>query len=139
MVDYEKFKLKSYSSWDLFLHANQFPFIGRGYAWARSPQARSVVDMSVNERNELFDEVVPDWEKAVSGLWRPDTTNLTFFGNTTQHLHAHLIPRYNSPRFFEGIEFKDPNPVGNYSPYPKKTLDELTLFKIRDLLSTSLW
>lgn len=134
MTDFERFKVKSYSQWDLFLHKNQFPYIGRVYAWAKRPEADLVTDMGVREGDELLYEIIPDWVRAIRELWGDHRPNVSILGNESPHLHAHLVPRRRSPITFEGIEFVDPNPNGHYSPYPRRELDEKTLIVIRDLI-----
>ncbi|MFH1307386.1 MAG: hypothetical protein ABIH72_00865 [archaeon] len=135
-INYDTFKIKRYNLWDLFLHTKQFPYIGRCYAWAKREDAVKIEDMNPKERKELFEKVVPDWEKAVSAAFAHDWTNLAFFENTTSHLHAHLIPRYNTPKEAYGIEFIDPNPKGNYSPYPHQELEGEVLIKIKEDIKT---
>jgi len=129
-VKYEMFKIKEYDLWDLYLHMNQFPYVGRTYAWAKNPDAKKLTDMSLKEAEELHTAIIPEVNNALVESFEIDWLNLAISGNTTQHLHAHLIPRYNSPRKFYGEIFEDPNPKGNYSPYPKKELSRETLLKI---------
>ncbi|MCR4284650.1 MAG: hypothetical protein NUV97_01235 [archaeon] len=136
--DFERFKLKTYDLWDLFLHERQSPYIGRAYAWARRPEADLVSDASRGEILELFEVVIPDWERATRELFRHDRSNVAILGNEAPHLHAHLIPRYQTSRTFAGIDFVDPNPRGNYAPYPKVGLDEAVVFQIRDLMKGKL-
>lgn len=131
-TDFEKLRIKVYDNWDLFLHVNQYPYLGRVYAWAHREDASQLRDMNIDSRNELFDAVVPQWERTVRKLFQSDWTNAACLGNTSPHLHWHLIPRYNSPRKFEGIEFVDSNPRGNYSPYAKKEIPMDVLLKIRE-------
>ncbi len=117
---------------DLFLHTNQFLYLGRCYAWALREEAKRITDMNELERNELFGKVIPEWESAVKELFNHDWSNVASLGNTSPHLHWHLIPRFNSPRKLNDIEFVAPNPKGNYAPYPKKELPLEMLLKIRD-------
>jgi len=138
MEDYEKFKIKSYDLWDLFLSTNQSPYLGRCYAWARRVDAKKITDMNPLEREELFEVIIPSWDEAINKLFQHDWVNIAILGNETPHLHAHQIPRYNSPRNFEGIEFVDPNPGGNYAPYLKRKLDETLLLKIKTKICETL-
>ena len=131
-MDYEQFSIKDFSFWKLYLHQNQFPYLGRCYAWANRSDAVEISDMTVSEREDLFEKVIPAWRRAIDGLCHPDKINLAILGNTSPHLHTHLIPRFQTPRQFGGIEFIDPNPAGNYAPYPKRELPMETLFAIRD-------
>jgi len=133
-MDYEMFRIKVYDCWDLFMHANQFPYVGRCYAWARRETARTVADMSKPERDELFDLVIPEWNRAVRTFYAGCWYNVAFLGNETPHLHAHLIPRYDSDVIIKNIEFRDPNPKGNYSPYPKRQLSPDVIAHIKNTL-----
>ncbi len=135
---YEKFKIKTYDFWGLYLHENQFPYLGRCYAWALRPDANDVMTMSEPERDELFDIVIPKWDDAIKQLFNHDKVNVAFLGNTTPHLHAHLIPRYETPREFSGVTFTDPNPSGNYAPYPKRELPPETLMTIKKNITSLL-
>jgi diadenosine tetraphosphate (Ap4A) HIT family hydrolase len=120
----DKLKICSFEHWILFLHPNQFPYIGRCYAWAKREGANELMDMNMEEREELFETILPTWNKANQKLFQHNLTNFAIFANTAKHLHAHFIPRYNQSRTFQNIVFTDPNPTGNYSPYPKKELPE---------------
>ncbi len=130
-MSYEQFKVKVYSLWDLFLHERQFPYLGRCYAWAKRENAQKFTDMTLEEVGELM-TIVQAWDRTIRELYHHDWPNLSILGNEAPHLHAHLIPRYHSLRNFEGIEFVDPNPQGNWSPYPRKEIPLETLLKIKN-------
>ena len=55
--------------WDLFLHTEQYPYLGRCYVWARRENAEGLLSMTHDERNELFDIIVPIWSRANQILW----------------------------------------------------------------------
>ena len=129
--DYEQFKIKRYAFWDLYLHKNQFPYIGRCYASAIRDNADLVTDMNLRESEELFSLIVPSWHSAVSELFGKFRPNIAILGNEWPHLHAHLIPRFQDNKHFYGIDFIDPNPKANYSPYPKKEISLEVLLKIK--------
>ncbi len=134
----EHLKICSYKEWDLFLHPNQYPYIGRSYAWAKRADAESLLHLNKAERDELFEIIIPAWNNAIAKLFQHDLSNFAIFANTARHLHAHLIPRYNAPRSFEGMEFVDPNPAGNYAPYPKKEIPADMFEKIRTSIKNSI-
>ena len=138
MTDYDQFKIKEYNFWDLFLHVNQFPYLGRCYAWAKREEADKITEFKTGELLELFGKVIPDWNKAVYELFQHDRPNLAILGNEAPHLHAHLIPRYNTSREFQRITFTDPNPTGNYAPYPKQKIELDILLQIRDKIKEKL-
>ena len=131
-IDYRQLQIKEFPLWNLQLHDSQYPYIGRCYAWCKRQDAVKLEDMRIDERNELFDLIVPRWEKAVKELFNSTWTNIASYGNTSKHLHWHLIPRYDSSRTFYGLVFDDVNQSKNYSPYEKKNIDESILFKIRN-------
>ena len=61
--------------------------------------------------------------------------NYASLGNIARHLHVHVIPRYKSSRFFDGITFTDQRWGQNYAPYDYSfKVPETTLFKICDAL-----
>ncbi len=138
MPDYDQFKIKEYDFWDLFLHQNQYPYLGRCYAWAKREDADQITVIKSGELVELFGDIIPAWNRAVCQSFQHDWPNLVILGNETPHLHAHLIPRYNTPREFQGITFIDPNPTGNYAPYPKQKLELDILLHIRDSIKEKL-
>ena len=137
-MDYEQFKIKTYSLWDLFLHKHQFPYIGRCYASAKRPEAKTIRDMKIEERNELFDLIIPEWEIAIKILFTPTRINMASLGNTHNHLRWHLIPRYREPKELFGITFTDTDPSRNYSPYPKKDIPLETLLYIKEAIKAKL-
>lgn len=131
-MDYDKLKIKEYKYWDLFLSEKQYPYIGRCYVSCRREEADLVIDMQKEESEELFFIIIPEWVNVVKKLFSCDRPNVSCLGNLWNHLHWHLIPRYNFPREFYGIKFTDLNPKGNYSPHDKKEIDENILLKIKE-------
>src|SRR3989344_2963560 len=116
-LNYDQFSIKKFSNWELFLHKNQFPYIGRCYAWALREDARKITDITKEETEELFRFIIPSWDKVIGQLYQHTWPNVAILGNEAPHLHAHLIPRYNESVTVHEITFTDPNPKGNYSPY----------------------
>ena len=132
MTDFEQFKIQRFGHWDLYLHKNQFPYIGRCYASAIRPDADVVTDISAEEAVELARIVIPSWHTSVAALFGASRPNVAILGNEWQHLHAHLIPRFEGTKKFYGIDFIDPNPTGNYAPYPKKEISLDVLLRIKE-------
>ena len=131
-MNYEQFKIKRFDLWDLYLHVNQFPYLGRCYAAAIREDADLITDMLPAESQELFFLVIPSWHKTLQKLFGESRPNIAILGNDWPHLHAHLIPRFRNPKSFYGIEFIDPNPKGNYSPYPKREISLDVLLRIKE-------
>ena len=130
-MDYKQLEIKEYKFWRLQLHHRQYPYLGRACAFAIRDDAKLLSDMNSNEREELFTIIASQWEYAISELYGEINPDFAIFGNRTNHLHAHLIPRFPEIRTFYGIEFKDPNPSGNYSPYKKRDFSLETLLLIK--------
>ncbi|MBD3318833.1 hypothetical protein GF342_02900 [Candidatus Woesearchaeota archaeon] len=137
-MDYDQLKIRDFKHWGLFLHANQYPYVGRCYAWAHREHASTVTSMRIAEQEELFGLVLPEWNRTIRELYTHDWPNVACFGNTSPHLHWHFIPRYHSPRLVHGITFIDPNPRGNYAPYERKKLDLEVLLKIKEDIQAKL-
>ncbi len=131
-MDYSKFKLKEYALWDLYMQDQQYPYLGRCYAWAKRENAETILDMDLHETSELFEIVIPEWNESVKQCFQHDRVNVACLCNTAHHLHWHLIPRYFTPRTFAGIEFIDSRPEHNYAPYEKRKIDEKTLLEIKE-------
>jgi|TARA_B100001971_G_C17861741_1_gene368691 diadenosine tetraphosphate (Ap4A) HIT family hydrolase len=131
-MDYEQFKIRRFDFWDLYLHENQFPYIGRCYASAIREDADLVTDMTLQESQDLFSIVVPSWHEVVSNLYGESRPNVAILGNEWAHLHAHLIPRFQDTKRFYEIDFADPNPTGNYAPYQKKEISLDVLLRIKE-------
>ena len=137
-MDFEQLKIREYDLWDLYLHKQQYPYIGRCYAAAKHRDANLVTDMTPGEYTELFETILPDWHMATVRVFGANRPNLAILGNTWQHLHAHMIPRYKNPVTAYQHTFKDPNPAGNYSPYRKLSLPGSTLESIKERISREL-
>ena len=65
-MDYDQFKIKEYNNWDLFLHINQFPYLGRCYAWARREDADKITEINSGELVELFETIIPTGSGSIS-------------------------------------------------------------------------
>ena len=64
---------------------------------------REMTDLDAGERARLM-HVVFQVESALRQLLHPDKINLASLGNTTPHLHWHVIPRFRGDPHF-------PNPI----------------------------
>ena len=47
----------------------------------------------------------------IDSLFRPDHYNYSFLMNLDAHVHLHIIPRYETPRVFEGADFHDSDDI----------------------------
>ena len=135
--EFQKFMIKEYGHWSVYLHKNQY-FLGRVYIWAKREDAVDLMQMTAEEREELFD-IGRAVNKALSELFQPDLMNYAALGNISTHLHLHVIPRYSSSRNFAGQTFVDERWGKNYAPYNYDfETHENVLAKIRDALKKKL-
>ena len=138
VMDYEKLKIKSFKHWNLYLHENQC-YLGRTFVQLKDKSGiEDFLDISVEVREEFF-QIGQSVKKALKILFKPDKMNYAALSNTSPVIHMHIIPRYKEVREFDGITFKDARWGQNYAPYDRSfTIDESTLFKIRDALKEQL-
>ena len=130
--------LKSYTYWDLALHENQC-YLGRVYVMLKSCEGvEDFLSIKGDVRDELFmiGEKIKDVLKI---LFSPDKFNIASLSNSCPLIHVHIIPRYETPRTFESIEFKDTRWGQNYAPYDKSfSMPTEVFLKLRDLLREKL-
>ena len=105
MSDFSKYLVKDYKYWHVSVHPNQ-SYLGRCAVWCKRENALDLADATVEEREELF-IILHELKEAAQKAFQPDWFNYAFLGNETRHLHGHFIPRYSSPRQFEGRNFTD--------------------------------
>jgi diadenosine tetraphosphate (Ap4A) HIT family hydrolase len=137
-IDFRLLKIKEFEFWNLQLHQNQFPYIGRCYAWCKRDNAKSALDMNEKENAELFSKIIPSWWNAVKALYDSERPNISCYGNEAPHLHWHLIPRFSGKRMFYSITFEDRNQKSNYAPYEKKEISLDMLIKIKNDITSKL-
>lgn len=126
---YNKYLIKEYKNWDLFLHENQY-YLGRCYIWSKNNNNIDLLDINKKELLELI-EILKKIRFSLLEAFEPDKINYSSLGNITNHLHIHLIPRYKTQRTFLGKNFEDQNWGENYSPYNKNyKIDESLKIKI---------
>ena len=118
---YDQFCIKKYKYLTLTLEDRQ-RYLGQAVAWLESPgEMQRITSLTKEERDELFDVVLPQYEAAIAKLFQPDHMNYAWLGNDFKlhkgHGHMHLVPRYAGPREFLEITFPDPRWGSHYSPY----------------------
>lgn len=136
-VDYERFRIRDYRHWTVYLHENQY-FLGRVYIWSKRPGLIDVMDTASSEWEEL--QIIGNEVKSgLTRIFAPDLFNWASLGNLSRQCHLHVIPRYETPRVFSGVTFTDGRWGKNYAPYDYDfKVDEQTLFEIRDAIAAKL-
>ena len=124
MKNFSKYKLKEYKYWKVYLHQNQ-GYLGRCVVWRDKENILDLVDITIEEREELF-VILKKLREALNNAFKPDLFNYAFLNNGMRHLHGHFIPRYASEREFGGVVFKDKRWGHNYqTDHDFKIKDEL--------------
>jgi diadenosine tetraphosphate (Ap4A) HIT family hydrolase len=130
-MEFERLLIKEYDYWKIYLHENQC-YLGRCYIWAKRHDALDFFDMTQEEFRE-YTRTGNHLKAALKDLFNPDLLNYATFANEVRHLHTHVIPRYKSPRKFEGVNFSDKNWGKNYAPYDRDfIISEEVLVKIKN-------
>ncbi len=93
-------------SWTLALNRNQ-NLLGKSILVLDRP-CTAVADLSSGEWAELR-AGIGRATNALTTLYQPDQFNYAFLMNVDAQVHLHIIPRYQTPRTWHGLEFVDPN------------------------------
>jgi diadenosine tetraphosphate (Ap4A) HIT family hydrolase len=139
-VDYDLLKIKSYEHWALFLHENQC-YLGRVFLLLKDASAEGIEDFmgitgAIREEFFLAGEAIKSAQRT---LFEPDKMNYAALSNTSPKIHVHMVPRYKTPRVFEGVTFEDARWGSNYAPYERTfNLDTDVLYCIRDALGSAI-
>jgi len=94
--------------WGVALYRNQ-TYLGRSMVYLRSRSIEDPLDLDRDERDELWEEVLPNLVGALRAAFSPDRVNYAHLANRTNHVHWHVVPRYevDPERWFAGHRFLD--------------------------------
>ena len=132
----ELIKVREFNYWELNVHEDQ-AYLGRCILWSKLPGDRDFTEMIDEEKKEFW-HGLERLKNALDKSFRPDRINYASFANTTNHLHIHIIPRYQSSRIFGGKIFTDFNCGRNYAPYLQNKVSNEMLIQIRDEIRSKL-
>jgi diadenosine tetraphosphate (Ap4A) HIT family hydrolase len=95
-------------TWGVALYRNQ-TYLGRSMVYLRSRSIEDPLALSADERDELWEEVLPALASALASAFAPDRINYAHLANRTNHVHWHVVPRYEADpeRWFAGHHFHD--------------------------------
>jgi len=99
------YSVGNYKYWTAKVFFNQ-EYLGRCIVSCKRENAEDLTDATLEEREELF-EILTQLKNAIKKSFSNDWINYSFLGNSWRHLHCHVVPRYQSPRDFEGMTFVD--------------------------------
>lgn len=99
--------IKKYNHWDWQLFVDDQYYIGRCVIVLRGRHVSNINNINIDERNELFETVLPDVNDGLDNTFSPDLYNYSSLGNDCRHVHIHVIPRYKKPVEYDGEIYKD--------------------------------
>ncbi len=145
-MNYEKLKICDFNNhWSMYLHPEQYPFLGRTYIALQKEMSYLEWVQSGRPYDDEAALLQRKWMNALEDIFRKKLwPNRAEFANNWNQTHIHFIPRWQGGvMIFAGYRFVDPHakglnsygfPVNNYSPYPKKKFDESFLLRVRNLI-----
>lgn len=110
--------------WKVLLHQENQSYLGRSIVFLTSREIDDVLELTTEERDELWEDVMPRLARALKSAFGADRINYAHLANTVKHVHWHVVPRYeeNPVRKFAGETFTDENVGRHYVPAPHKAL-----------------
>lgn len=119
-------------AWNVILHRDNQSYLGRCIVYLKSRVIDDPLQLTSEERDELWEDILPRLAQALEKNFQPDRINYCHLANAEHFVHWHIIPRYekNPVRDFAGETFKDEKVGGNYAPAPLKTVSPEIMQKI---------
>ncbi|MEK9173461.1 MAG: HIT domain-containing protein [Patescibacteria group bacterium] len=136
MKDFSKYIIKGYKYWEVTIHENQ-GYLGRSVIWCKRPEADDLSEIRKEEYDELL-LIINEVKDAIHKVFKPDWFNYAFLGNEVRHLHAHVVPRYASGRYYEGMAFEDKFYGHNFQTDPEFKISEEMVLKIKEAIAKEL-
>ena len=134
--EYAHLLVRDYTHWSLYVRETQ-NYLGRCVLWCKSKNALSLAEATSPELNEMG-TICRQWEVAVQESFGAVWFNYAFLGNELPHLHGHLIPRYQKPVTFAGVEFVDYEFGHMYRTNHDFTVNSEVLEQIRSTIAQAL-
>jgi len=128
--------LKEYNHWVLEVSYRQHT--PACYIIFAKRAVERISELETQEVNELKD-VMGEIEATLAKIdtFKPDRFNYWQMGNALHHLHFHGIPRYESPRNFDGKEWADQT-WGSVPVWSKDDVSHDLVAKVRDAIKPHL-
>jgi diadenosine tetraphosphate (Ap4A) HIT family hydrolase len=120
--------------WALGLNRNQ-SLLGKLMIFLERP-CTTVSEVTPEEWTELHDHIRRT-RVALDSLFEPDQYNYAFLMNEDAQVHMHVVPRYRSPRSWEGITVTDRN-FGSLHEVTNINLPGESLTRLAEAIRTQL-
>ncbi len=129
----EEFLIFSGKHWNIILHKDQ-SFLGRCVVYLKTQETDDLMKLTKEEKNELWDEVMPKLSYALKKAFGADRINYAHLANLKKHVHWHVAPRYEKTpkKEFAGEIFVDERLGKNFFNVPPKILPTNTTQRIAD-------
>lgn len=136
--DFSEESITEYNNWDLQLFRDDQYYLGRTAVVFKN-HVVDIADVASDEREELFETVIPELQLSLDTICAPDLYNYAKIGNDCRHLHLQIVPRYKTARHFDGRKFEDEYWNQTYSQeYERVILDEDRRGKLRKTIRDNL-
>lgn len=119
--------------WGVLLYRNQ-TYLGRSIVFLRTRPLEDPLELTPEERDELWDLTLPRLAAALRQAFAPDRINYSHLANRTRHVHWHVVPRYEAEpeRIFAGERFVDTRPGQIYRASKRGKVGNATRDAIAD-------
>jgi diadenosine tetraphosphate (Ap4A) HIT family hydrolase len=131
----KKLSIKDYEYWRVGLHKDQ-TYLGRSVV-VLNRHIEDPLEVTDQERVEWL-EAMRELRNAITLSFETSKMNYAEFGNEVEHVHWHVVPRYEKPVEFAGITFTDKRWGKNYSPYESLLVPDEVKYIIRDTIKENL-
>lgn len=114
--------------WNVILNRDHQAYLGYCIIFLKSRVLEDLLQLTEDERNELWNDILPRLKNALDKAFQPDRLNYAHLANKEHFVHWHIVPRYekNPVREFAGQTFTDERTGSNYAPVPDKPYDHET-------------
>lgn len=126
-----KYSIYEGNYWNIILNNDQH-YLGKSIVYLKSRVLENPLQLTKEERDELWESVLPKLESALKKAFQADRLNYSHLANAAHFVHWHIVPRYekNPIREFAGETFKDENVGSHYAPAPTKKVSPEVMGKI---------
>ncbi|HYF12706.1 MAG TPA: hypothetical protein VD928_00165 [Candidatus Paceibacterota bacterium] len=126
--------------WNVILHRDNQSYLGRSIVFLKSRVLDDPLLITKEEREELWDDIMPRLIAALRKTFAPDRINYAHLANADHFVHWHIVPRYesNPTREFAGETFKDERVGKNFAPEPEKIVSKDVLMQIQQAIKSNI-
>ncbi len=120
--------------WTVVLHKFNQSYLGRCIVYLHSREIANPLQLTREEQDEFWFDIVPKLAGALDQAFHPDRLNYSHLANEWHHVHWHIVPRYekNPVREFAGEHFVDEKVGHNYRGMPDKLVPDEVLQLIQE-------